>query len=76
MAEFDPFEKYFQDERETPVHAVMSHAPHVVKPEHTVMEIVFDLAVKNVNKLYVIDHKDRWIGTVTKGTILDNVINV
>ncbi len=76
VAEFDPFEKYFQDERETPVRAVMSHAPQIVKPEHTVMEIVFDLAVKNVNKLYVTNHKDRWIGTVTKGTILDNVINL
>ncbi len=76
VAEFDPFEKYFQDERETPARAVMSHAPRIVKPEHTVMEIVFDLAVKNVNKLYVTDHKDRWIGTVTKGTILDNVINL
>jgi len=32
--------------------------------------------VKNVNKLYVTDHKDHWIGTVTKGTILDNVINL
>jgi len=76
VAEFDPFEKYFQDERDTPTHEVMSHAPHIVKPEHTVMEIVFDLAVKNLNKLYVTDHKDRWIGTVTKGTILDNVINL
>jgi len=76
VAEFDPFEKYFQDERETPARAVMSHEPRIVKPEHTVMEIVFDLAVKKANKLYVTDHKDRWVGTVTKGTILDNVINL
>ena len=76
VAEFDPFEKYFQDERDTPAHEVMSHAPHIVKPDHTVMEIVFDLAIISVSKLYVTDHNDRWIGTVTKGTILDNVINV
>ncbi len=76
VAEFDPFEKYFEDERKTEAGAIMSHAPRIVKPEHTVMEIVFDLAVTNFSKLYVVDHKDRWIGTVTKGTLLDNVINV
>jgi len=75
VAEFDPFEKYFEDEREAPTSTIMSRQPRIVKPEHTVMEVVFDLAVKNFNKLYVTDHKDRWIGTVTKGTILDNVIN-
>jgi len=76
VAEFDPFEKYFADERETPVGEVMSRAPRIVSPEHTIMEIVFDLAVKNFNKLYVVDERERWIGTVTKGTILDNVINL
>ncbi len=76
VAEFDPFEKYFEDERATQASSIMSHAPRIVEPEHTVMEIVFDLAVTSFNKLYVVDHTQRWIGTVTKGTILDNVINV
>jgi CBS domain-containing protein len=76
VAEFDPFEKYFKDERETPTSEVMSRQPCIVSPEHTVMEIVFDLAVKNFHKLYVVDSRGKWVGTVTKGTLLDNVINV
>ncbi len=76
VAEFDPFEKYFADERGTQAGAIMLRNPRIVDPEYTIMEIVFDLAVTGFNKLYVVDHTGRWIGTVTKGTILDNVINV
>jgi mannitol/fructose-specific phosphotransferase system IIA component (Ntr-type) len=76
VAEFDPFEKYFADERDTQVSHVMSREVRIVPPEHTIMEIVFDLAIRKCSKLYVVDESGSWIGTVTKGTILDNVINI
>jgi CBS domain-containing protein len=75
VAEFDPFEKYFADERDTPAEAIMSRDPHTIAADSTIMEIVFDLAVKKYSKLYVVDDNNRWIGTITNGTILDNVIN-
>ena len=76
VAEFDPFEKYFKDERNTRAGDIMNTNPRIVSPEHTIMELVFDLAIKQYNKIYIADENGKWIGTVSKGTILDNVINI
>ncbi|RKX36057.1 MAG: hypothetical protein DRP64_18965 [Verrucomicrobia bacterium] len=75
IAEFDPFEKYFEDERNTPACDVMEPNARTVPMDHTIMEIVFDLAIRSNTKLYVTDGEKRWVGTIDKGTVLDNVIN-
>jgi len=75
IAEFDPFEKYFEDERNTPVGEMMDPETRTVPKDYTIMEIVFDLAIQPYTKLYVTDDEDRWIGTIDKGVVLDNVIN-
>jgi hypothetical protein len=43
--------------------------------DFTIMEIVFELAIRSCAKLYVTDRDGRWVGTIDKGTVLDNVIN-
>jgi PTS system nitrogen regulatory IIA component len=75
IAEFDPFEKYFQDERHILARDMMGTPALTVPPNYTIMEIVFDLAIRNNTQLYVIDEDGRWIGTIDKGVVLDNVIN-
>jgi len=75
IAEFDPFEKYFEDERNIPVADVMDSGARTVPLDYTIMEIVFDLAIRRINKLYVIDTNGRWVGTIDQGTVLNNVIN-
>jgi PTS system nitrogen regulatory IIA component len=75
IAEFDPFEKYFEDERNILARDMMETTARTVPMNYTIMEIVFDLAIKNCAKLYVTDEKGRWIGTIDKGVVLDNVIN-
>ncbi|HSR87943.1 MAG TPA: PTS sugar transporter subunit IIA [Pontiella sp.] len=75
IAEFDPFEKYFADERNTLARDMMEDTARTVPVDYTIMEIVFDLAIRNCTKLYVTDEQSRWIGTIDKGTVLDNVIN-
>ena len=75
IAEFDPFEKYFADERNTPVSEIMEPNARTVPMDYTIMEIVFDLAIQPYTKLYVTDEAGRWIGTIDKGSVLDNVIN-
>ena len=75
IAEFDPFEKYFEDDRNTQVSEMMESNACQVPVDHTLMEIVFDLAINAHTKLYVVDDDDRWIGTIDKGLVLDNVIN-
>lgn len=75
IAEFDPFEKYFEDERNTPAGEMMEPNARTVPMDYTIMEIVFDLAIQPYTKLYVTDDEGRWVGTIDKGTVLDNVIN-
>lgn len=75
IAEFDPFEKYFEDERDTPVRVVMSTKARTVPLDYTLMEVVFDLAVLRFPKLYVTDDEGHWLGTIDQGTVLNNVIN-
>lgn len=75
IAEFDPFEKYFADERNVPVGDVMETNARIVPLDYTVMEIVFDLAIQRFNKLYVTDADGHWVGTIDQGTVLNNVIN-
>jgi mannitol/fructose-specific phosphotransferase system IIA component (Ntr-type) len=74
IAEFDPFEKYFEAESGASARDVMA-AANIVGPDHTILEVVFDLAVRKAPKLYVQDEKQRWIGVVDHSTVLDNVIN-
>jgi PTS system nitrogen regulatory IIA component len=75
IAEFDPFEKYFADERDTPASEMMQPHARTVPPEYTIMEIVFDLAIKSYEKIYVVDDDGHWVGTIDMGLVLDNVIN-
>ena len=75
IAEFDPFEKYFEDERNILARDMMEATHRTVPVEYTIMEIVFDLAIRNFSKLYVTDETGRWIGTIDKSIVLDNVIN-
>jgi len=75
IAEFDPFEKYFEDERDMLASDMMVPGVHTVSLDYTLMEIVFDLTIKSVIKLYVEDEDGRWVGMIDKSTLLDNVIN-
>lgn len=54
---------------------MMEPSARIVPMEHTIMEAVFDLAIKSYPKLYVVDEDNRWVGTIDKGLVLDNVIN-
>ncbi len=75
IAEFDPFEKYFEDESGMHAADIMESSARIVPMDYTIMEIVFDLAIKSYPKLYVVDGDGRWVGTIDKGLVLDNVIN-
>lgn len=73
IAEFDPFEKYFEEEVKSKAKDVMEEAV-TIPPNYTILEIVFDLVVRNIPHLFVVDDNKRWIGTVGHSTVLDNII--
>jgi PTS system nitrogen regulatory IIA component len=75
IAEFDPFEKYFEVETKSESSDLMSEEFCTVPPEYTMLEIIFSLAVKRFPQLYITDEQKHWIGTIDRSTVLDKVIN-
>lgn len=73
IAEFDPFEKYFEEEVKSFAKDVMEPAV-TIPPTYTILEIVFDLVVRHIPHLFVVDDNKRWVGTVGHSTVLDNII--
>ena len=75
IAEFEPFEAYFKAERTVCAKDLIEKPAGVVPMHYTLMEIVFDLAIRHIPQLYVVDAEDRWVGTIDQGVVLHNVIN-
>ena len=75
VSEFDPFENYFKAESRTFAKDLIADEVGIIPPEYTILEIVFDLAIRKYPKLYVVDKRGRWVGTIDHGTVLNNVIN-
>ena len=75
IREFDPFEKYYESERETLASDVMSTDYATVEEDATLLEIVFELAVKSHSKVHVVRDGKR-IGVIDRILVLDKVINI
>lgn len=75
ISEFDPFEKYFEREAHSLAEQLMNSNICRITAETTILEIVFELAVKRRSQIYVMDAENKWIGTVDRAAVLNNVIN-
>ena len=75
ISEFDPFEKYFEREAHSVAGQLMVTDLCRMPPEATLLEIVFALAVKRRTQVYVVDADNKWIGTVDRASVLNNVLN-
>lgn len=75
ISEFDPFEKYFEREAYSTAGELMSEKICRMAPEATLLEIVFELAVKRRTQIYVIGPDNQWVGTIDRATVLNNVLN-
>lgn len=76
IAEFDPFEKYFEAESTLTVSDVMSSPDAVVAPDATILEIVFLLSVKKHPKVYVCDEERRLLGVIDRIRVLDRIFDL
>ncbi|MCA9525440.1 MAG: PTS sugar transporter subunit IIA [Myxococcales bacterium] len=76
IAEFDPFEKYFDREHSLTVRDVMSTDVATVGPEATALEVVFLLSVKRYPKVYVVDQERRLMGVIDRIRVLDRIFNL
>jgi mannitol/fructose-specific phosphotransferase system IIA component (Ntr-type) len=75
ISEFDPFEKYFEREAHSSAGQLMSADVCRMPPDATLLEIVFALAVKRRSQVYVVDADGKWVGTIDRAAVLNNVLN-
>jgi len=75
ISEFDPFEKYFEHEAHSVAKQLVCLKICRMRPEATLLEIVFALAVQRFVQVYVVDANDRWVGMIDRAAVLNNVIN-
>lgn len=75
ISEFDPFEKYFEQEAHSCARDLVSRDICRMPPESTLLELVFELVVKRRRQIYIVDAQGKWIGTVDRAAVLNNVLN-
>lgn len=76
IAEFDPFEKYFDKEETLHVRDVMNRNYVTLPPDATALEVVFELSVKHYPKVYVVDKAGRLLGVIDRIRVLDRIFNL
>jgi predicted transcriptional regulator len=72
---FDPFEKYFEQEANSVAADVMSDDFAAVPETATLMEIVYLLSVRGYWKVYVVREGKR-IGVIDRAAVLDRILNL
>lgn len=75
ISEFDPFEKYFEQEAHSRARDLVNRDICRMPPESTLLELVFELVVKRRRQIYIVNERGEWIGTVDRSAVLNNVLN-
>ncbi len=70
----DPFEKYFRIRRTLKVKELMIRQVSPIREDATLMEIIFELTVKNKSTLYVVNEKGILLGIIDRFTVIDKVL--
>jgi len=76
ICEFDPFDKYFAEESQALAKDVMLTECCVLPPDATLLEVIFELTVKQRAAVYVADKQGKLLGVVDQSTVLDQVLNI
>lgn len=74
IKDYDPFDKYFRDETKLKACDIMSDEFVTVPQDATLMELVFMLAIKDLQKVYVVND-NRVVGEISQNTLLDRIMN-
>lgn len=69
----DPFEKYFKIRKDLKVSNIMNTETATISQDATLVEIVFQLTVKNKSKLFIVDD-GRLIGELDRFSIIDKIL--
>jgi PTS system nitrogen regulatory IIA component len=69
----DPFEKYFKFRKNLKVKDLYDPSTIAISRDTTLMEIIFEMTVKNKSRLFVVD-KNRLVGVIDRFTVIDRVL--
>jgi len=71
----DPFERYFQKDREIKLSDLtITRESPTISADATLMEIVFEIATRNKQILYVIDENKKLLGIIDRFSIVDKIL--
>lgn len=76
ICDFDPFEKYFDDEPQIMAKDAMAESFCKMPANSTLLEVVFALTVQKYPCVYIVDAEDRLLGCVDECQLLNRVINL
>jgi PTS system nitrogen regulatory IIA component len=75
IRDFDPFERYFEKHASFTAGEVMSQSYACLDEEATLIEVVFELAIRRHPKVYV-TREDRLVGVIDRDLLLDRILNL
>lgn len=75
LRHFNPLEKYFAHENTLSVKDILSSDCATIMPDATLIEVLFQISVKNHMKLYVVNKQGLLCGEIHRLSILNRAIN-
>lgn len=70
----DPFEKYFKIKRQLKVKDLLKDKRTTISKNATLIEILFELTVKNKSRLFVVDDNGMLEGVIDRFNIVDRIL--
>ncbi|MFH1878751.1 MAG: PTS sugar transporter subunit IIA [Candidatus Omnitrophota bacterium] len=70
----DPFERYFHIKRDLKVRDIYCSGTEPITGDKTLIEIIFEMAVKNKSKLFVVDEDQGLAGVIDRFCIIDKIL--
>ena len=69
----DPFEKYFKIKRDLKVRDVFADDSKPIQKDSTLIEVIFEMTVKNKSKLFMVDEDGTLAGVIDRFCIIDKI---
>jgi mannitol/fructose-specific phosphotransferase system IIA component (Ntr-type) len=71
----DPFEKYFQSDRDIKISDLnISRESPTIPADATLMEIIFEIATRDKHLLYVVDENKKLLGVIDRFSVVDKIL--
>lgn len=70
----DPFEKYFRIKGDLTVKDIYKEGTSAISKDATLLEIIFEMTVKNKSKLFVVEEERTLLGVIDRFCVIDKIL--